>query len=163
MAGGDDERPDYLDREKKSFSELDKLRRERGSGDDRPRGAAAEKHSRAATGQYLKEIDGMFGGRKEEVEKSGRAMLDARGTPGLAAACRAFLEQAGPPVELRHVSCFLDAGEAELVLVGLQALEALHAEGALDATPGLRTQLRMLVEDPDDEVAGSAEDLLEAL
>ncbi|MGI9590158.1 MAG: hypothetical protein ACR2P8_02225 [Myxococcota bacterium] len=163
MAGRDDERPDYLDREKKSFSELDKLRRERGSGADRPRGAAAEKRSQAAASQYRKEIDGMFGGHKEEVEQAGRAMLDARGTPGFAAACRAFLEQAGPPVELRYVSCFLDAGEGELVLVGLRALETMHAEGSLHATPGLRTQLRMLVEDPDDEVAGSAEDLLEVL
>jgi hypothetical protein len=163
MAGRDDDRPDYLDREKKSFSELDRLRREGGSGGDRPRGAAAEKRSAEASREYRKEIDRMFGGRKEEVEKAGRAMLDARATPELPAACRAFLEQAGPPAELRHVSCFLDSGEAELVRVGLEALASLHAAGSLEATPGLRTQLRMLVVDPDDEVAGAAEDLLEAL
>jgi len=163
MTGRDDDRRDDHDREKRSFSELDRMRREGGPGGERPRGAAAEKRSRAAASQYLKEIDGVFGGRKEAVETAGRAMLDARGTPQLPAACRAFLEQAGPPKELRHVSCFLDAGEADLVLAGLQALGAIQQEGSLDGTPGLRTQLRMLVEDPEDEVAGAAEELLEAL
>jgi hypothetical protein len=163
MPGRDDDRPDYLDRDKKSFSELDRERREGRSGGDRPQGAAAVRRSEAAAKQYLGEIDGMFGGRKEEVDKRGRAMLDAVGTAGLPAACRAFLEAAGPPTELRYVSCFLDAGEPELVLAGLRSLEAAHEGGALEATAGLRTQLRMLVESPDDEVAGSAEDLLEAL
>ena len=46
MSGRDDDRPDYLDREKKSFSELDRLRREGGSGGDRPRSAAAEQPTR---------------------------------------------------------------------------------------------------------------------
>jgi len=163
MPGRDDDRSGYLDQEKKSFSELDRERRERGSGADRPKGVAAERRSQEATGLYLKEIDGMFGGRKEEVATLGRAMLDARGTPELPAACRAFLDAAGPPVEPRHVSCFLDAGEPELELAGLCALEAAQEAGSLESTPGLRTQLRMLVESSDDEVAGSAEDLLEAL
>jgi hypothetical protein len=163
VSGRDDDRPDYLDREKKSFSELDRLRREGGAGGDRPGGARAESVTREASQQYLKQIDGIFGGRKEEVDKLGRAILDARGTPELPAACRAFLAAAGPPAELRHVSCFLEATEPDLVLAGLGALEAAQAAGSLDATPGLRTQLRMLVDHPDDEVAGSAEDLIEAI
>lgn len=162
MSGRDDDRPDYLDREKRSFSERDRLRREGGAGGDAPKGSRAESVTREASQQYLKQIDGMFGGRKEEVEKLGRALLDARGTPELPEACRAFLSAAGPPEELRHVSCFLDAAEPELALAGLRALEAAHEAGSLAATPGLRTQLRMLADHPDDEVAGSAEDLLEA-
>jgi hypothetical protein len=163
VSGRDDDRPGTLDREKKSFSELDRLRREGGPGGERPRGAAAERRAGEATRQYLQEIEGMFGGRKEEVARLGRAMLDARATPELPAACRAFLEGAGAPADPRHVSCFLEAGEAELVLAGLRALESAQAEGTLESTPGLRTQLRMLVEAPNDEVAGIAEDLLEAI
>ena len=45
----------------------------------------------------------------------------------------------------------------------LRALEAAQDAGSLEATPGLRTQLRMLVEESDDEIAGMAEDLLEAI
>lgn len=163
MPGRDDDRPDYLDRDKKSYSELDRERRERRSGGDPPRGAGAARRSQEASKQYLEEIDGMFGGRKDEAVKLGRAMLEARGTAALPAACRAFLDAAGLPTELRYASCFLDTGEPELVLAGLRGLEAAREAGSLEVTPGLRTQLRMLVEDPDDEVAGSAEDLLEAL
>ena len=163
MSGRDDDRPDYLDREKKSFSELDRLRREGHAGGDSPKGARSERESREASQQHLKEADGIFGGRNKEAETLGRAMLDARGTAEHPAACRAFLDGAGAPVDSRHISCFLDAGETDLVLAGLGALEAAHAAGSLAGTPGLRTQLRMLVEHPDDEVAGSAEDLLEAI
>ncbi len=162
MARRDDDRRNYLDREKKSFSELDRLRRERASGGASPNGAADERGSREARRQYLNEIDGLFGGRKEEIDQRGRAMMDARGTPEAAAKCHEFLAAVGPPEEPRHVSCFLDAREPELVLAGLQALEAAHEAGSLEVTSGLRTQLRMLVEDPDDEVAGRAEDLLAA-
>ena len=161
---GDDDRPSFLDREKKSFSELDRARREGGSSHEpRPRGPGAAEREARATRQYLEEIDGVFGGSQEEVAKLGRSLLDARGTPELAAACRAYLASAGPPGELRYVSCFLDSGDGELVLAGLGALQVAQEAGSLEATPGLRTQLRMLTEDPDDELAGAAEDLLEGL
>ena len=62
----------------------------------------------------------------------------------------------------RALAMVIAAGEPELVLAGLRSLEAAQEGGALEATAGLRTQLRMLVESADDEVAGSAEDLLEA-
>ena len=163
MSGRDDDRPSYLDRPKKSFSELDRERREGRAGEGHAPSAADEKRSAAASKQYLKEIDGIIGGRQAVIDERGRAMLDARGTPELPAACRAFLADAGSPSDLRYVSCFLDAAETDLVLVGLEALRAAQDAGALEATAGLRTQLRMLVEDPDDAVAGCAEDLLEAI
>ncbi len=162
---GDGDRPDFLDREKKTFSELDRQRRERRSGGgSEGRGPATQARSKEATKQYLKQIDSLFdGGRRGEIDALARAMLDARGSPGLADACRAYLEAVGLPTEGRLVSCLLDAGEPEIVLAGLQALGDARASGALEVSPGLRTQLRMLAQDADDEVAETAEEVLEAL
>jgi hypothetical protein len=154
--GRDDDRPDYLDREKKSFSELDRMRRERGSqGEARPRSPAGQARAGAADALFSSERKG------SEGEKRVREMLDARGTPGLADACRAYHELLGLPSELRHASCFLDSGDRDLVLVGLAALRALHEAGSLKASAGLRSQLRLLAEDPDDELAEGAEEILE--
>jgi hypothetical protein len=162
---GDDGRPDYLDREKKSFSELDRARRERRDrGEERPRSPASRAGAERATQQYLNHADSLFsGGKRGDAEKLAAAVLDARGTPELAAACRAYVDRAGPPTALRLVSCFLDAGERELVLAGLAALEAVHAAGELEARAGWKTQLRGLAQDSDDEVAGRSEDLLDGL
>jgi hypothetical protein len=161
--GRDDDRPDYLDRDKKSFSELDRLRREgRGAGDRRPRGEAARAQEKRATSQYLKQIDGLFrGGAKGDALAA--AMLDARGTPGLADACRAYRDAVGAPPTARLIACFLDCGAPELVSLGLEALAASEAAGTLEVTRGLRTQLRMLTQDSDDDVAEAAEELLERL
>ncbi len=45
---------------------------------------------------------------------------------------------------------------------GLEALEALRAAGGLELTAGMRTQLRILCESSDDDVAFLAEELLGA-
>ena len=161
---GDDDRS-WLDREKKSFSELDRQRREgRGDGEPRPRGKAAEQRSKAATKQYLNEIEGAFaGGKKAEAKKLGDAMRDAHGTPGLADACRAYQEAVGLPDSAPLISLFLDSGERELILAAFDAFREGRDRAALTVTSSLRSQLRMFAEDSDDEIAETAEELLEAL
>jgi hypothetical protein len=160
---GDDRSWAY--REKKSFSELDRQRREGGSGSERrPRGKAEEERAATAAKQYLKAADGIFsGGGKAEIERLAAAMRDALGTPGLADACRAYHETAGLPREAALISLFLDAGDREVILLGLQAVEAARANESFEKTGSLRSQLRMLAEDSDDEIAEAAEDLLESL
>jgi len=155
----------WTERDKLSFSELDRRRRERSASDERrPRGKAAQERAQAASKQYLKEIDGIFsGGNKAEVEKLAAAMRDAHGTPALADACRAYLSAAGAPTAAPLISLFLDAGEPEIILAGLEALRLASAGGAVKVTGGLRSQLRILAEDADDAVAEAAEDLLGAL
>jgi hypothetical protein len=162
---GDGDRPAYLDREKKSFSELDRVRRERRDGrDTKPRSAAAQARAKQATKQYLQQIEGLFsGGRAGKDHPLAEAVLEARGTPGLADACRAYRDAAGVPTQARLLSCFLDSGDRELVLAALEALGRAHAAGGLEPSAGLRTQLRGLAQDPDDDVAGVAEELLEEL
>ena len=98
-----------------------------------------------------------------EGEHLANAMRDARGTPGLADACRAYREAVGVPEDASLLSLFLDAGESELVLTGLDALRSAHSGGKLHVTSGLRTQLRLLAQGPDDDVAEAAEELLEEL
>ncbi len=73
---GDDDRPGFLDREKKSFSELDRGRRElSSSGERQPRGPQQQARSSAATKQYLKQIGELFSG--PEAERLARKLLGA--------------------------------------------------------------------------------------
>ena len=158
---GDDHRS--WDDRKKSFSELDRERREGRSSGGRPRGPGSEARTKAATDQYLKSIDSMFSGAQgsEEGERLGNAIRDAQGTPGLADACRAFRDAVGMPEDPTLLSAFLDTGDAELVLAGLEALVAGRASGRLEISRGLRSQLRILVDGPDANAADLAEELLE--
>ncbi len=163
---GDEDRPGFLDREKKSFSELDRARRDRSSsGERRPRSPRDQARASAATKQYVKHIDELFsvGRGGPEGERLARELLEARGTPGLADACRAYRDGVGAPAGAPEISCFLDAGDTELVLAGLEALSAACQAGSLRVTPGLRSQLRMLAQEPDDAVAEAAEELLERI
>ncbi len=165
LSDGDD-KPSWTERDKLSFSELDRRRRERRQGHEpRARSEKGRQREAAATHQYLKQIDGLFGKEPQsaEVEGLARAMRDAHGTPGLAAACRAYRDAAGIPDDLRDVGLFLDCREAELVVAALEALRGRHEAGGLDASSGLRSQLRSLAQDRDDAVAEAAEELLAAL
>jgi hypothetical protein len=85
---------------------------------------------------------------------------EARGTAGLAAACRAYRDALGAPVDPGLVACFLDAGEPELLLCGLDGLRRLAETSPASLSSGLRTQLRMLAQSSDDDVASAAEALL---
>ena len=158
----DDERP------KLSWSEIDKRRdgvagrrEERG-----PRGRVQQERARAAARQYVDKIEGQLfseHGSGAHGDELVRALRDAHGTPGLARACRDLLEQVGTPRDPSLLSLFLDAGEPELVLAGCEGLERLREAGELDCRAGLRTQLRMLAEDANDDVAYAAEELLAKL
>jgi hypothetical protein len=61
------------------------------------------------------------------------------------------------------VSLFLDSGERELVLAGLEALRALQEASGVEVSAGLRSQLRMLAEGADGDVADAAEEILDDL
>jgi hypothetical protein len=160
---GDDK--NWLDREKPSFAELDRRRREGRSEDARePRNRAERERSDAAAKQHLKQADGVFaGGKRVEHERLAAAMRDAHGTPALADACRAYHEAASLPEDPRLASLFLDAGDREVILLGYEALRAGAEKGTITLSGSLRSQLRILAEDSDDAVADGAEELLEAL
>ena len=158
---GDDDRPSFLDREKKSFAELDRMRREGGGRSETPRSPASRQRAKRATEETLQQADALFSADAEKERFD--AVLEARGTPGLADACRAYLAAVGPPTATRLIGCFLDADDPDVVLSGLEAARAARAVSSLEVTPGLRTQLRILAEGLDDDLAEAAEALLEEL
>ncbi len=160
---GDDR--SWNDGEKLSFSERDRRRREgRVSREDRPKGVSKAKQE-AVTKQYVKQLDGLFSKTKggAEVDKLTAALRAAHGTSGLADACRQYREVAGFPEDAALLGMFLDSGDAELVVGGLKALQAACEAGGFKASGGLRSQIRMLAEDPEDEVAELAEALVARL
>ena len=157
MSSGDDgERP------RRSWREIDRLRDGGARREPAPRGAEAQARAREATRQYLARAGSqLFGaGAGDPRGERARAVQEAHGTPGLAAACRAYLETSGLPRDAALASVILDAGESDLVLAALAALERLRGEGSLVLGAGLRSQLRLLAEDADDAVAEAAEALL---
>ena len=160
---GDDE----YDRPRRSWSEIDKLRdRPRSRSDEhRPRGAAAEARSSVATRQYLDRMgDQLFaGGKGDDRSDEARVVHEAHGTKELAAACRGYLEKRGRPDDAFLAALFLDAEAVDVQAAGLEALTRLHASGRLSVSSGVRTQLRVLSESSDDDVAYLAEELLAAV
>jgi hypothetical protein len=155
----------WNDGDKLSFSELDRRRREgRSSREDRPKGVSKAK-TEAFTKEYIKQLDGLFSKTKggAEVEKLGAAIRAAHGTSGLSDACLQYRAVAGFPEDAALLGMFLDSGDAELVVGGLKALQAVCEAGGFKASGGLRSQIRMLAEDPEDEVAELAETLVARL
>lgn len=161
MSRDDDDRP----RERLSWREIDKRRGgARPTEERRPRNAAEQARASAAAKAYTKQLDAMFvkGKGGAEGERLARAMRDARGTADFGAACRAYRDAVGLPEETAQLSLFLDSGDPELVLAALAALSTAHGAGKLQASSGLRTQLRLLAQDANDAVAEDAEALLAA-
>jgi hypothetical protein len=158
----DDDRP----RERLSWREVDRRRGgARPRDEERPKSPAEQARASAAAKAYMKKLDGLFVTSKggAEGERLARAMREARGTPALADACRAYRDAVGLPADLSQLALFLESGDGELVLAALAALRAAHEGGTLQPSSGLRTQLRLLAQDPDDAVAESAEELLASL
>jgi hypothetical protein len=156
----DDEREE---RPRRSWREIDQMRDRASAPRDerRPRGAAAEARARTAAHAYLKRADQLFSAGRggAEGERLARAMREAQGTPALGAACAAYREAVGVPADPALLSLFLDSGERALVLDALRELGALRARGSALAG-GLQSQVRLLAQAADDEIAESAEALL---
>lgn len=162
MSGDDGERP------RLSWSEIDKRRDRAGGRRDaqgpHPRGAEAEARSRLASKSYLREAEAKLFGAENggpRGERLARAVREAHGTADLAGACAAYVAELGPPRDASLAAVFLDAGEREGVLAGLAGLAALRGEGRLEPSRALRGRLRLLAEDPDDEIASAAEAIVE--
>jgi hypothetical protein len=168
MSGPRDRDDDRDDRERprRSWREIDRMRDGTGGAPERvPRGTAARARADAASREYRRQLDRQFARGKggAEGERLARAMRDAHGTSGLAEACRAYREAVGPPEDVTLVSLFLDSGDRELTRVGLESLRASCDAGSLQPTAGLRSQLRLLAQDRDDDIAEAAESLLESI
>lgn len=161
-AMGDDR--DHGEREKLSWSEVDKLRdKSRSSHTDRPRGRKTREQSERETREALGAADSLFsedrGGAQGAVLAN--AVRDAHGTPALEQACRDYVAALGVPTTTGLLSIFLDSGKPDLIVLALEVLHEQKRAGQLEISGGLKSQLRVLAQEPDDDVAGLSEDLLE--
>jgi hypothetical protein len=151
------------DDRKLSYSERDRLRREGAGAGQRPKSHRARVEEEKKSRDALQVADSLFTDAKGG--QAGKALADAvraaHGTGALAAECRAYLEQIGPPTETELISIFLDVGEKELTICGLDALLRLKSAGELQVDGGLKPQIRILSEDFDDDLASRAEEILE--
>lgn len=167
--GRDDEPRDTSERPRKSWREIDAARDGKRSGaraEPRPTSPAAQARAAAASKEYLRQLDGALFSKKPgggQGEALTRAVRDAVGTPELTDACRAYRRELGIPEDPALVTLFLDARDSELLVAVLDTLAARADAGSLRASSGLRTQLRLLEQSPDDEVAARAEELLPRL
>jgi len=154
------------DRPKRTFAELDRMRREGGRRDDAPRGHVARVRQEKARRGALEEADSLFATDRggPEGDRLAEAMRDAHGTPDLAAACRAYRDEIGTlPRSAELLSLFLDTGEEELVVAALEALLDLQNAGGIEVSGRLKSQVRVLSQDFNSAIADVAEELLEGL
>ncbi|MBW1844762.1 MAG: hypothetical protein JRJ05_10510 [Deltaproteobacteria bacterium] len=160
---GDDR--SWNDGDKLSFSERDRRRRDGQPSREKRSPGVSKAKEEAVTKQYIKQLDGLFSSAKggAEAEKLRAAIRAAHGSSELADACRQYREVAGFPEDAALLGAFLDSGDAELVVGALEALQTACDAGSIKASGGMRSQIRMLAEDPDDEVAELAEVLAERL
>jgi len=155
------------DGRKLSYSERDRMRREGGGPGGRPPNRRERVEGEKRSREALAVADSLF--TDEKGGQAGKALADAvraaHGSTDLAAECRAYLEQVGPPSDSELVSIFLDAGEKELTICALDALLRLKGEDAdklaQELEGGLKRQVRILAEDFDDDLASRAEEILE--
>lgn len=148
-----------------SWSEIGKLRdKPREQRDRPPQDPAAKARAAAATAAYVKELDRLFSASPvgEEAEALAREVRDKHGTAELAPACRSLVEAIGLPRDPALLSLFLDSDASDVVVPALEGLQALQRAGELEVSKGLQSQLRVLAQSFDDDVAGISEEILEA-
>ena len=149
-----------------SWKEIDQRRDgARAREERRPRGKGAEERAAQATKEYMKEIDKLFspGAAGGEGAALAKAVRDAHGTPDLAEACRALRDRFGIPRDVELLSIFLDSNDPELVVAALEALLQLQEAGELEVGKGLSSQLRVLAQDFNNDIAEIAEEIVERL
>ena len=152
------------ERERLSWSEIDKRRdgARSGGSSDRPQFETAA--SKEATQQYLNKLDKQLfskGKRSAEETALGNAVRDAHGTSGLTEACHAYQKSLGLPVDPILLAVFLDARDPELVVAIVDSIAPACEAETLEMTSGLRAQLKVLAQDVNDAIAEAAEICLE--
>jgi hypothetical protein len=153
------------DDRKRSWKEIDQMRDGSGPADRRPGNKATEERTEQATQQYLKEIDKLFSTTAGGVEADAliKRLRDAHGTPELPEACRSFKEEVGLPRDPSLLAIFLDSNEPELVVDALEAILALQKEDEVEVSKGMQSQLRIMAEDFNNDIAEVAEEILDGL
>lgn len=156
------------DRDKISFSELDKLRREKRSrGDDRrPRGEGAQRRSRSAAARYKRKVEERLFGRGVDA---GRLRLEERlreahGTPSFRSAYKEYVRNHGFPRDLALLVLLLDLEDEREVLRVIEAIQSVLDKAPIEQKNLLRSRLRNLAMSANsDRLGDAADELVERL
>lgn len=151
------------DREKISFSELDRIRREkRSGGDGRPRSEQGQRRSRAAANRYKRKVEERLFGKGENAARLRHEdrLRESHGSPAFRSTCKDYFRTQGFPKDPGLLVLMLDLEEERDVLGVLGAIREVMEEAAPEQRSLLRSRLRNLeMSASSDAVADAAADL----
>jgi hypothetical protein len=156
------------ERDKISFSELDRRRREKKSNgrQKQPRGEQAQRRSRATAARYRDRIDKELFGNREDAPRLRleQRLRDAQGSPDFGRTFREYLKGYGMPSDMGLLLMLLDLDAERDVLQVLEALNSAVESAPLEQRNLLRSRLRNLeMSTSSDVLADAATDLLARL
>jgi len=141
-------RDDDHERERPSWSEIDKMRdRSRHVERERaPRSPRAKAHAERERRAALAAAERLFAGKKATPEhaKAQAALHDHYGTPKFLPTARKYLKEYGLPDDWGTLILLLDYPEAKVVGEALERLAALYPEAGVTKQRGLRAKVETL-------------------
>jgi hypothetical protein len=135
------------EREKISFSELDRMRREkRRQGERRPRGEQAERRSRAAASSYKRKVEERLFGRGADAARLrlDERLREAHGSPTFRSTYKEYVRAYGFPEDVGLLVLLLDLDDEREVLRVLDAIQEVLEEAPPEQRSLLRSRLRNL-------------------
>jgi hypothetical protein len=156
------------DGDKISFSELDKRRREKKSGNGQrgPRGERAQRRSRAATAAYKRRVEEHLFGRSGDAPRMRleQRLRESHDTPNFLRIYREYVKGYGMPERFPVLLLLLDLEDEREVLRVVEALGIAASDAAPEQKNLLRSRLRNLeMSASSDALADAAKDLLARL
>jgi hypothetical protein len=153
------------DREKLTFSERDKLQREKRSEGNsrRPQNARAQQRARWASGAYKRKVEERLFGKREDAPRRRleQRLREAHNTPNFLRIYREYSKTFGMPEAIDLLMLLLDLGEDRELLRVLEQLGATVEGAPQEQRNLLRSRLRNLeMSASSDAVADAAADLL---
>ena len=153
------------EREKLSFSELDKQRREkkRGNGKKGPHSENGPRRSRFATAAYKRRVEEQLFGKKNDAGKSRleQRLREAHDSPTFLRTYREYLKNFGMPHRLPMLMLLLDLDDEREVIKVIDALGNAVDAATVDEKNLLRSRMRNLeMSAASDALGDAASDLL---
>jgi hypothetical protein len=153
------------DRDKLTFSERDKLQREKRAegGSRRGRGGRAQQRSRWASNSYKRKVEERLFGKKEDAPRRRleERLREAHDTPNFLRVYREYAKTFGMPSSIDLLMLLLDLGEDREIVRVLEQLGDVVEDAPQEQRNLLRSRLRNLeMSASSDAVADAAADLL---
>ena len=155
--------------ERPSWSEIDKLKDKskhvsRDKSEFRKRPSAKEEWAKK---QYLKEIEKLFSGEKEETKDQKKAREDISrhyGSAKFKSSVERYIKKYGFPNDWGTLILMLDHKDPKMVMKTLNALRGIMNESSTAEQEGFKSKVKILaMTAEDDELRELAEEIIEGL